>query len=235
MSEIFTEKMYRKGTEVSIMIAVLFYAGGIPVIPIVSNAIFSKTDVSVGLAVQLCSVASLIGACISPFIIQYIKIKNILLGGYVISAVFLLIITCLFGTNHDEAAFWLILILTVIYMVTMGGYSFPYIAAIGSANQVSVANAGAWITYMIVQTLLQVDANNVAVNFGVFGILCVLSILYVHFVLKHTEGMAYDQLKKMYYPEDLMSSQAIVYNNNSKKGDEEPINLQDSFLDEDRA
>lgn len=69
MSEIFTEKMYRKGTEVAIMIAVLFYAGGIPVIPIVSNAIFSKTDVSVGLAVQLCSVASLIGACISPFII----------------------------------------------------------------------------------------------------------------------------------------------------------------------
>lgn len=57
-----------------------------------------------------------------------------MLGGYVLSAVFLLIITCCFASDHDEAAFWLILILTVIYMVTMGGYSFPYIAAVGSAN-----------------------------------------------------------------------------------------------------
>lgn len=45
---------------------------------------------------------------------------------------------------------------------------------------------------MVVQTLLQVDANNVAVNFGVFFILCVISVVYVQVVLKHTEGMAYD-------------------------------------------
>lgn len=83
------------------MIAVLFYAAGVPVIPIVSNAIFSKTTVSPGVAVQVMSVTSLVGACIGPFVINLGKIKSILFIGYLISAFLLLIITILFSTNND--------------------------------------------------------------------------------------------------------------------------------------
>ena len=50
-SDIFTMDKYKLGTEVCLMLAIFFYGSGVPVIPIVSNAIFSKTTVATVVAV----------------------------------------------------------------------------------------------------------------------------------------------------------------------------------------
>jgi hypothetical protein len=46
ISEIFLNPKYLKGTEVCMMLAMFFYMAGVPVIPIVSNAVFSKTNIT---------------------------------------------------------------------------------------------------------------------------------------------------------------------------------------------
>lgn len=79
--------------------ACMFYCAGVPIIPIVSNAIFSKTSVNVGVANLTMSWMALAGACVGPFTVQYVPSKKIFYLGYGCSAVLLLIITLLFAVD----------------------------------------------------------------------------------------------------------------------------------------
>lgn len=88
---------------------------GVPVIPIVSNAVFSKTDINPGVGNQVIAISTLVGALIGPFTSLVATIRNILLWGYLSSSILLFIITILFATNNDNAAFYFLIVLMVIY------------------------------------------------------------------------------------------------------------------------
>jgi hypothetical protein len=75
MTEVFTNPKYRGATEVCIIIAMIFYFSGIPVITIVANNVFAQTTVTPAVAVQVLSVASLVGALIGPFVSNFGTIK----------------------------------------------------------------------------------------------------------------------------------------------------------------
>lgn len=130
------------------MLAILFYGCGVPVITFVANNIFSKTTVNPTVGVQTLSVISLIGALIGPWMTYVATIRNIIVYGYASNTVLLFIITILFGTDNDMAGFYFICVLTLIFMFTMGSYSFSYIGIVGSANQVSIANVAAFVTML---------------------------------------------------------------------------------------
>lgn len=134
MTEIFTEFKYKLGTEVTCMLAILFYACGVPVITFVANNIFSKTSVNPIVGVQTLSVVSLIGALIGPWMTFVATIRNIIIFGYASNTVLLFIITILFATDNDMAGFYFICVLTLIFMFTMGSYSFSYIGIVGNGN-----------------------------------------------------------------------------------------------------
>ena len=74
----------------------------------------------------------------------------------------------------------------------MGSYTFPYIGTVGSKNQVTVANAFAWFVLLVTQTLLELDASNVAVIFGFFCVVTVAGLIYMGLRLKTTDGLSYD-------------------------------------------
>jgi hypothetical protein len=85
----------------------------------------------------------------------------------------------------------------------MGSYSWPYIGSISYSSQLAAANGLSWFTLMLSQTLLQVDASNVAVNFGFFFLVNSLGTIYFYWRVKYTEGCTFDQLKKLYAPESI--------------------------------
>lgn len=153
-SEIFTEQKYKLGTEVTCLLAILFYGCGVPVITFVANNIFSKTTVNPIVGVQTLSIISLIGALIGPWMTYVATIRNIIVYGYASCALLMFIITILFGTDNDMAGFYVICVLTLIFMFTMGSYSFSYIGIVGNGNQVSIANVFSFVTMLFSQTLL---------------------------------------------------------------------------------
>ena len=84
-----------------ILVALMFYSTGLPVITIVANSVFSKTKISPGVGVQTLSVISLIGAIIGPFMSIFGSFKQIIVGGYLVSSVLLFFITTLFIADKD--------------------------------------------------------------------------------------------------------------------------------------
>ena len=182
------------------MLAILFYGSGVPVIPIVSNAIFSKTSVPPVVAVQVMSLTCLVGACVGPFVVTFMRSKTIFMVGYIGCSLLLLVITILFCVNQDQVAFYIIIVLTFLQTITMGSFSWPYIGSISYSAQLAAANTVSWFSLIVMQTLLQVDAKNVAANFGFFFLMNSGGTFYVWNRVKYTEGCSFDQLKKLYYP-----------------------------------
>ena len=162
------------------------------------------------------SVTCLVGACAGPFVVTYMRSKTIFMVGYISCSLLLFVITILFAVDKDQAAYYFIIVLTFIQTVTMGSFSWPYIGSISYSAQLSAANALSWFTLMVMQTLLQVDASNVAVNFGFFFLMNTGGTLYMWWRVKYTEGCSFDQLKKLYYPESIEESRLLYEDSDFK-------------------
>ena len=93
------------------------------------------------------------------------------------------------------------LVLVFVFNVTMGTFTFAYCGAVCYSSQVSIVNVSSYLVMMIVQTLLEVNSN-VASNFGLFFVLSVATLVFIHFKVKPIEGLNFDKLKKMYFPDE---------------------------------
>jgi hypothetical protein len=71
----------------------------------------------------------------------------------------------------------------------MGSFTFPYCGAVGFGNQVSLECGFSYIVMMLIQTLLEVNSKNTAMNFGFFFLVCCFTLVYTYFRVKPTEGL----------------------------------------------
>jgi Fe2+ transport system protein B len=60
------------------------------------------------------SITSLLAACAGPFVVTYMRSKTIFMVGYVSCSILLLVITILFAADHDQTAFYFIILLVFI-------------------------------------------------------------------------------------------------------------------------
>ena len=67
---------------------------------------------------------------------------------------------------------------------------------------------------IIIQTLLQVNAKHTSVNFIIFPVVSGFSTIYIYMRVRETNGLSYDQLKKLYYPDEIGTCPDVVYDKN---------------------
>jgi len=72
----------------------------------------------------------------------------------------------------------------------------------------------AWAVLIIIQTLLQVNAKNTSVNFIIFTVVSGFGTIYIYMRVRETNGLSYDQLKKLYYPDEIGTGSDVVYDKN---------------------
>jgi len=72
----------------------------------------------------------------------------------------------------------------------------------------------AWAVLIIIQTLLQVNAKNTSVNFIIFTVVSGFGTIYIYMRVRETNGLSYDQLKKLYYPDEIGTGSDVVYGKN---------------------
>lgn len=71
-----------------------------------------------------------------------------------------------------------------------------------------------WAVMIIIQTLLQVNAKHTSVNFIIFTVVSGFSTIYIYMRVRETNGLSYDQLKKLYYPDEIGTGPDVVYDKN---------------------
>jgi hypothetical protein len=156
--EVIYNKKYRRGSIVTTSLACLFFCCGAPLIPIVSNTIFSKTDVNKGVASMVISLTSLFGAMAGPFIVKNVPSRTIFLAGQGCLSVLLLLTTILFAVDEDNAAFYCVVAIIFVFGMSMGTFTFAYCGSVCYSNQISLYNTTSFVMMMVVQTLLEVNA-----------------------------------------------------------------------------
>lgn len=144
---------------------------------------------------------SLLGSCFGPFAALYINSKRLFYIGQTTLCTLLLIITVNFAVGADINAFYFVLLLVFVFNVTMGTFTFAYCGAVCYSNQVSIVNISSYIVMMVVQTLFEVN-QSVASNFGLFLVFSCATLTFIHFHVKPIEGLTFDKLKKMYFPDE---------------------------------
>lgn len=84
----------------------------------------------------------------------------------------------------------------------MGTFTFAYCGSVCYTNQISLYNTTSFVMMMLVQTLLEVNAQNVASNFGIFFLMSTMTIVFMYYNILPLEGKSFDQLKKLYFAEE---------------------------------
>lgn len=185
---------------------------GINAVIFYSSTIFSSgnddgsADNGAKIGTALVGVFNMVSTLVAMVLLKYFGRKTLLVFGQITMAACLGLLGLFFSTNQTLLIKVFTLAFVVFFEFSSGPILWLYNAEILPASGISVATFINWAATIVISLVTPVMVNDEHKNpgpnwtFWIYGILCVLGLLFVLFFVKETKGKTEQQIKMMYAP-----------------------------------